>query len=54
MSEFRAELLVHLDELAVALAGYYHQWTPGPREAYERCVTRLTSDCKETDSSALG
>ncbi len=54
MSDFKSELLACLDEMAVALAGHDHQWTPDQREAYERCVTRLTSDCTETDSSASG
>lgn len=47
MSDFKSELLACLDELAVALAGHYHQWTLGQREAYESCVTQLTSDCTE-------
>lgn len=54
MRDFKAELLSCLDQLAVALAGHDHQWTPGQREAYESCVVRLTSDCKEIGLSALG
>lgn len=52
MSDFKAELLSCLDQLAVALARHDHQWTSDQREAFERCVAQLTSDCTETDLSA--
>lgn len=54
MSDFKAELLACLDQLAVALAEHDHQRATVQREAYESCFTQLTSDCTETDSSALG